>query len=76
MNEWKNTHEWEKTHKIGYGWHVVGELTFSGIPMALLYNSADPTPWCINYAGSGHYFKTREGAEKWAYNRRTKAEDE
>lgn len=70
MNEWGKTHEWEKTHNIEHEWHVVGELVYKGLPMALLCNPTRFMPWCVQYAGSGHYFKTRQEAEEWAYNRR------
>lgn len=68
---WKATHEWEKTHLKGEDWQVIGEVKHrkNGLPMALLFNGDDPRPWCVQFAGSGHYFKTRAEAEAWAEER-------
>ena len=72
---WKDTHEWEKTHRKGEDCRVIGEVKHrkTGLPMALLFNGDDPYPWSVQFAGSGHYFKTRAEAEAWAKERLKKA---
>mgnify|MGYP003571618505 CR=1 FL=1 len=46
MINWKHTHEWEKTHLIGEGWQVIGEIKHkrSGLPIALLYKEDNYHP--------------------------------
>lgn len=65
---WVTTHEWEKTHKLGDGWQVIGESIYNGLPMALLYNDA-LKEWSVQYAGTGHYFSSEAEANKWACER-------
>ena len=67
---WNNTRHWENTHGIGEGWRTIGEIILKKLPMALLHNPDATMPWCIQHAGNGHYFKTRDEAEEYAEKRR------
>lgn len=71
---WHKTHEWEKTHTVGEGWMVIGEVKHkkSGLPMALLFNGRLASPWSVQYAGTGHYFGTLLEANEYAKERMKK----
>ena len=62
--------EWLKSHRLSGGWKVVGgQIQKTGLPVILLYNKSDKTPYSVQYAGSGNYFKTRSKAEEYIYGR-------
>lgn len=68
---WHKTHEWEKTHTVGEGWMVIGEVKHkkSGLPIALLFCKGLAKPWSVQYAGTGHYFGSRPEADEWTKER-------
>lgn len=57
---------------IDEGWETIGELPkkIDGGVVALLHtDTEDAMPWCVEYQGNGHYFKTKREAEDYVINR-------
>ena len=58
----KAMEEWKRTHNLGEGWEMAFGDFLKGLPIVVLHSESDSMPWCVQYAGNGHYFKTRDEA--------------
>ena len=63
----KAIEEWKRTHNLGEGWEMAFGDFLKGLPIVVLHSvvmnsESDSMPWCVQYAGNGHYFKTRDDA--------------
>lgn len=67
------TYYWEKTHTKGKGWVTFCEqMQKNHIPLAVLWNPAEEKPYCIQYAGSGHYCEDLTEVLSWIAGHRPK----
>lgn len=58
--------EWEATHRRRKSMTAVDGCFFKRMPMVLFHDEVDKImPWSVQYAGSGHYFQTREEADEY-----------
>lgn len=67
------TYYWEKTHKKAPGWVTKCEqMQKNHIPLAVLWNPAAELPYCVQYAGNGHYCADIEEVLLWIIGHRPK----
>ena len=60
------TYYWEKTHNKAPGWVTKCEQMQKGhLPLAVLWNPMADKPYCIQWAGNGHYFENPLEAVMW-----------
>ena len=69
----KAIREWMATHKIGDGWKPEFGYFLKKLPIVVLSNDQETMPWCVQYAGNGQYFKTRDAALDYFESRIEKA---
>lgn len=75
--------QWLEDHTPGSEWELVDGWFFQRAPMVVMHNTTgeglwpeNPTPWCVQYLGNGHYFKSEANAYKWALWRMTEKVEE
>ena len=69
----KAVQEWCDTHKIGDGWIPLLGYYLKKLPIVVLFNPDAERKMCVQYAGSGKYFDTRDEALEY-FNKRIKGE--
>lgn len=63
---------WYENHNGAEEWKPVWGCFFKQLPMIVQHNKTDVTPWCVQYAGNGHYFTTESEAYEWIAKRMTR----
>lgn len=61
--------EWIKNHSWNPAWcPIAGYWRRDGFPVAVLHNEQEEYGYCVQCAGSGHYFKTDSEAYQFIYS--------
>ena len=63
FKEWRKNHLWNEEYIPISGAKVNGDLVI------IFYCKSDEKPFSVQYRGNGHYFKTYEGAHRYAGRR-------